>query len=311
MARILVTGGAGFIGAHLCDSLVKAGHHVTCIDNLVTGSESNISPLLSNRNFKFIKADVKGQLPALETEFIFHLASRASPVDFARYPTDILMTNAVGTQNALNLARENGSKFLLASTSESYGDPLQHPQKETYWGNVNPVGPRGCYDEAKRFAEALTMAFLREHKVDVRIVRIFNTYGPRMQKEDGRVIPNFITQCLQNKPVTLYGEGRQTRSFCYVSDMVCGIEKAMFSERTKGEVFNIGNPKETSIIELAKLITKLSASSSEVTFKPLPQDDPARRNPDIGKARSTIGWEPQVGLEEGLKRTITYFRELK
>ncbi len=311
MARILVTGGAGFIGSHLCDSLLKKGHSVVCIDNLGTGSERNISHLKVSKNFTFLNADVRDPPKLTGVEMIFHLASRASPKDFARYPTDILLTNALGTYNLLSLAQKNSSKFLLASTSEAYGDPLQHPQKETYWGNVSSLGPRSCYDEAKRFAEALTMAFLREHGVDARIVRIFNTYGPRMQKGDGRVIPNFITQCLENKPMTVYGKGTQTRSFCYVSDLVEGIERAMFSQNTRGDVFNLGNPNEMTVLDAAKLIKKLTSSTSEIVFKPLPQDDPVRRNPDIEKAKKMLGWAPQVSFEEGLKKTIAYFREIK
>lgn len=310
MEKAVVSGGAGFIGSYLCESLLADGYSVICIDNLSSGSKANIQSLLRDKNFTFLRHDVRTPIKGVEASHIFHLASRASPVDFSRYPTELLMTNALGTYNLLLAAKEGNAKFLLASTSEAYGDPLEHPQKETYWGNVNSIGPRSCYDEAKRFAEALTMAFLREQGVDARIVRIFNTYGPRMRRDDGRVIPNFITQALSNQPITVYGKGAQTRSFCYVTDLVDGIKKAMFSGHTRGEVFNLGDTRELSVLDAAKLVKRLAESSSEIIFKELPADDPSRRNPDISKARSLLGWSPKTSFEEGLKKTTAYFREL-
>ena len=302
----VVTGGAGFLGSHLVDSLLGRGHQVVAIDNFVTGSVENISHLSGNLNFKFIQQDV--------TEFVFlhgavdyiwHFASPASPVDYLGLPIQTLKVGSLGTHKALGLAREKGARFLLASTSEIYGDPLVHPQTEDYWGNVNTIGPRGCYDEAKRFAEALTMAYQREHGIATRIVRIFNTYGPRMRLHDGRVVPAFISQALKNKSITVFGEGRQTRSFCYVSDLIEGIYRLMMSGHS--EPVNIGNPREMSMLEFAREILRATGSRSKIVFRPLPQDDPQQRQPNISRARAWLKWEPQVALAEGLKRTISYF----
>lgn len=307
--NVLVTGGAGFIGSWLCDRLLAEGHRVICIDNLSSGSRGNIRHLLRRRGFRFVRHDVSRPVGVRgPVERIFHLASRASPADFRERAIDILLTNSLGTLHALELAREKGARFLLASTSEVYGDPREHPQREDYWGNVNPVGIRSCYDEAKRFAEALTMAFHRTYGLDVRIARIFNTYGPRMRGDDGRAIPNFITQALQGRPMTVYGDGSQTRSFCYVADMVEGLVRLMEAEGLAGEVVNLGNPEEVSILEVAELIRRLTGSGSEIVFGPLPQDDPARRRPDISKAEKVLGWRPTTPLEEGLRRTVEYFR---
>ncbi len=304
----VVTGGAGFIGSHLCRSLLENGHKVICIDNLCTGSRGNVSGLKGD--FEFLEKDVKEGVE-LEgpVDSIFHLASRASPVDFLKYPIDILLTNSLGTYNMLKLAKEKKARFLLASTSEIYGNPLEHPQKETYFGNVNSLGPRSCYDESKRFAESMTMNFHEKFGVDVRIARIFNTYGEFMKADDGRVIPNFINQALRGKDITIYGDGKQTRSFCYVSDLVEGLEKLMVSEHN-GTVFNLGSPNELSIIEVANLIKRLTGSDSEIVFKEALENDPERREPDISKARKLLDWKPEVELEEGLKKTIKYFRVL-
>jgi dTDP-glucose 4,6-dehydratase len=307
MARILITGGAGFIGSHLCERFLGEGDDVICMDNLLTGSPDNIAPLFSERRFTFIQQDVttyiyvKGPLDA-----ILHFASPASPVDYLELPIQTLKVGSLGTHKALGLAKEKNARFLLASTSEVYGDPLVHPQKEDYWGNVNPIGPRGVYDEAKRFAEALTMAYHRTHRVQTRIVRIFNTHGPRMRLNDGRVVPNFIAQALRGEPLTVYGDGSQTRSFCYVSDLVEGIVRLLRSDHS-GPV-NCGNPMEVSILEFAQKIKALTTSRSEIVFRPLPEDDPKVRQPDIGLARKLLGWEPKVSLEDGLRKTIEYFR---
>ncbi len=307
--NILVTGGAGFIGSHLTDALIK-GNKIFCVDNISSGNCKNVEHLMDNANFKFIEHDVKNPLAVREPiDQIYHLASRASPVDFKKYPVDILLSNSFGTYNMLKLAKEKKARMLFTSTSEVYGDPLEHPQKETYNGNVNCINERSCYDESKRFGEALCMAFYREHKVDVRIARIFNTYGPRIKINDGRVMPNFIDQALNNKPLTVYGDGKQTRSFCYVSDMVDGLIKLMNSKFV-AEPFNLGNPNEMTILELAKHIIRLTNSDSEIVFKPLPPGDPSKRKPDISKAKKTLNWEPKVGLEEGLKRTIDYFKNM-
>lgn len=309
MSTALITGGAGFIGSHLCDFLIKKEDRVICIDNMGSGTGRNIEHLKENSNFSFIEHDIIKPLELNEKiERIYHLASRASPADFPKFPIEILMTNSVGTYNMLELARKNNAKILFASTSEVYGDPKEHPQKETYWGNVNPTGPRSCYDESKRFGEALCFAYNREYGTDIKIVRIFNTYGTRMRPNDGRVIPNFIKQALNNKPLTVYGDGSQTRSFCYVSDLIEGICKMMESDIT-GPV-NLGNPSEISILETAKLIKKLTDSKSEIVFKPLPKDDPVRRRPDITLAKKKLGWEPRIGFEEGLKKTIEWFKAL-
>jgi dTDP-glucose 4,6-dehydratase len=304
--RCLITGGAGFIGSHLCEYLLARGYHVICMDSLLTGAVANIVKLHSE-HFEFIKHDVTNYIYIDgPVDYIFHMASPASPVDFERLPIPILKVGALGTHKALGLAKAKEARFLLASTSEVYGDPLVHPQREDYWGNVNPVGIRGVYDEAKRFAEALTMAYHRIHHVDTRIVRIFNTYGPRMRVDDGRAVPSFITQVLRGEPITVFGDGKQTRSFCYVSDMVEGLYRLMMSDVT--EPVNIGNPQEMTVFELAKTILELTGNRSEIIFKPLPVDDPRVRQPDITRARTQLGWEPQVSLAEGLQHTIAYFR---
>lgn len=307
--KILVTGGAGFIGSHLCEKLLDDGHKVICLDNLCTSDKKNIVNLLNNKNFTYLQHDITEPLTLKENiDYLFHLASPASPVDYQNMPIETLLVGSSGTHNTLELAKEKDAVFLLASSSEVYGDPKIHPQREDYWGNVNPVGPRSCYDEAKRFAEALTMVYYRKHAMDVRIVRIFNTYGPRMKKDDGRAIPNFITQALANVPITAYGDGSQTRSFCYISDMVDGICKMVFSNKAGGEIINLGNPDEITILELTKRIKKLTGSSSQIVFKELPIDDPKRRCPDISRARKILGWEPKVDLDVGLSNTIEWFK---
>lgn len=305
----VVTGGAGFIGSHLCEYLLAKGDRVIAIDNLGSGSKDNLKNILKNDRFTFIKHDVRKPLKVREhVDHVYNLASRASPVDFDRYPVEIMMTNSVGTYNAVNAALEHGARFLTASTSETYGDPDVSPQPETYWGHVNPVGPRSCYDESKRFSEALTMAFIRHQGLDGRIIRIFNTYGPRMRLDDGRVVPNFATQALAGKPLTVYGDGSQTRSFCYVSDLVKGIYLMMHSP-VKGEVVNLGNPHEMTVLEFARTIIEKTGSSSTIDYRPLPENDPLQRRPDIRKAKRLLGWEPEVGLDEGLESTIAYFKD--
>jgi len=304
--RVLVTGGAGFIGSHLSDFLLAEGHEIICMDNLLTGSVENVAHIRSER-FTFIKQDVTNYIYlAGPLDYVLHFASPASPIDYLEHPIQTLKVGALGTHKALGLAKEKGAKFLLASTSEVYGDPLVHPQREDYWGNVNPIGPRGVYDEAKRFAEALTMAYHRTHGLDTRIVRIFNTYGPRMRIRDGRAIPNFIAQALAGEPVTVYGDGSQTRSFCYIDDLVEGITRLMRAGTS--EPINLGNPDEMTLLDLAKRIIRLTGSSSSVVFSPLPQDDPKQRRPDISRARRVLGWEARVELDEGLRRTIEWFR---
>jgi dTDP-glucose 4,6-dehydratase len=304
--RCLVTGGAGFIGSHLCEYLLERGYQVICMDSLLTGAVANIVRLHCDR-FEFIKHDVTNYIYIDgPVDYIFHLASPASPVDFERLPIPILKVGALGTHKALGLAKEKEARFLLASTSEVYGDPLVHPQREDYWGNVNPVGIRGVYDEAKRFAESLTMAYHRFHHLDTRIVRIFNTYGPRMRIDDGRAVPSFITQVLRGEPLTVFGDGKQTRSFCYVMDLVEGIYRLMMSNVTMP--VNIGNPQEMTILELAQTLLALTGSRSEIMYKPLPVDDPRVRQPDISRARQLLGWEPHTSLAEGLQQTIAYFR---
>jgi len=310
--RILITGGAGFIGSHLCDRFLAEGHDVIAMDNLSTGSINNIAHLAGNDHFQFIKHNVTTYIyVAGPLDAVLHLASLPSPVDYLNLPIPTLKVGALGTLNTLGLAKEKKARFLLASTSEVYGDPLVHPQPEDYWGNVNPVGPRGVYDESKRFAEALTMAYHRYHGVDTRILRIFNTYGPRMRMDDGRVVPNFICQAIRGEPLTVYDTGERTRSFCYVGDMVEGIARLLNSNETTP--VNIGNPAtEMSMLELARLVVRLANSKSEITFV-APQDertkdDPKTRQPDIGKAKRVLGWQPQVPLEEGLRSTIEYFR---
>jgi len=304
--RIVITGAAGFIGSHLSETLLDRGHSVVGIDNLITGDVANIAHL-TGRDFVFIKHDVTNYISIDgPVDVVFHWASPASPIDYLEWPIPTLKVGALGTHNALGLAKAKGAKFVIASTSEVYGDPLEHPQRETYWGNVNPVGPRGVYDEAKRFAEAITMAYHRYHGLDCKIVRIFNTYGPRMRVRDGRAVPNFISQALRNEDVTIFGSGAQTRSFCYVSDLVDGILRLMAS--SENEPVNIGNPREMSIEAMAHLIIKMTGSQSKVVFRPLPTDDPKVRQPDITRARTLLGWEPKVPLEEGLTTTIDYFR---
>ena len=305
--RILITGGAGFIGSHLCDFLIGKGHKVICVDNLITGKKENIAHLLGNKNFKFVNHNVSVKINvAGPLDYVLHFASPASPVDYLMYPIQTLKVGSLGTHNALGLAKAKGAKFLLASTSEVYGDPLVNPQPESYWGNVNPIGPRGVYDEAKRFAEAITMAYHRVHKLDTKIVRIFNTYGPRMRKNDGRAIPNFIRQALEGKPITVYGKGRQTRSFCYVDDLVRGLYALMLSG--ENDPVNIGNPNEETLLELAKRILSLTGSRSRIAYRPLPVDDPKVRRPDIARARKALKWAPRVPLETGLKKTIDHFK---
>jgi dTDP-glucose 4,6-dehydratase len=303
----VVTGAAGFLGSHLSDRLLAEGHRVVGIDNLITGNLANIEHLGSNENFAFIKHDVSNFI-VLEgdADYIFHFASPASPIDYLEFPIQTLKVGSLGTHNTLGLAKAKGAKYLIASTSECYGDPLEHPQKETYWGNVNPVGPRGCYDEAKRFAEAMTMAYHRTHGVDTKIVRIFNTYGPRMRLRDGRVVPAFIGQALTGKPITVFGDGSQTRSFCYCSDLIDGIFRLSQSELH--EPVNIGNPREMTIKEFAEQILRFTGSNSEIIYKPLPQDDPKVRQPDITRAKTLLGWEPKVPFEEGIVKTIEFFR---
>jgi dTDP-glucose 4,6-dehydratase len=304
----VVTGGAGFLGSHLTDLLISKGHKVVVIDNLVTGSTENIAHLAGNRNFKFIHQDVTEFLFLHEdVDYVWHFASPASPIDYAELPIQTLKVGSLGTHKALGLAKSKGARFLITSTSEIYGDPLVHPQKEDYWGNVNTIGPRGCYDEAKRFAEAMTMAYHREHGVETRIVRIFNTYGPRMRLHDGRVVPAFIAQALSNKPITVFGKGTQTRSFCYCSDLIEGIYRLMMSRHS--EPVNIGNPHEMTVLEFAQEIIRLTGSRSRLVYKSLPRDDPQQRQPDITRARRWLKWEPQVKLAPGLKKTISYFRD--
>ena len=303
----VVTGGAGFLGSHLVDLLLARGHRVIAIDNFVTGSVENISHLAGNTRFKFIQQDVTEFIFLHEpVDYVWHFASPASPVDYLELPIQTLKVGSLGTHKALGLAREKKARFLLASTSEIYGDPLVHPQTEDYWGNVNTIGPRGCYDESKRFAEALVMAYHREHQIETRIVRIFNTYGPRMRLRDGRVVPAFISQALANKPLTVFGDGKQTRSFCYCSDLIEGIYRLMMGSHS--EPVNIGNPREMTMVQFAEEIIRVTGSRSRLTFKPLPQDDPKQRRPDISRARKWLGWEPQVDLAEGLEKTIEFFR---
>jgi len=305
--KTIVTGGAGFLGSHLCDLLLDKGYEVICIDNLVTGSAKNIEHIKSNK-FTYLKHDVTKPIYFGDRiDYIFHLASPASPIDYLDLPIQTLKVGALGTYNMLGLAKEQGARFLLASTSEVYGDPLVNPQPESYWGNVNPIGPRGVYDEAKRYAEAITMAYHRYHNMDTRIVRIFNTYGPRMRAGDGRVVPNFINQALRGEDITVYGDGKQTRSFCYVSDLVDGIYRLMMSDYA--EPVNIGNPDEMSVLEFAKRVIEVTGSDSRIVFEELPVDDPKVRRPDIGRAKEVLGWEPVVGLGEGLERTVGYFRK--
>ncbi|MFA5068881.1 MAG: UDP-glucuronic acid decarboxylase family protein [Candidatus Omnitrophota bacterium] len=306
--RILLTGGAGFIGSHLCAMLIEKGHNVICMDNLITGRMNNISCLLEEASFEFINHDVSRYIDINgPIDCVMHFASPASPVDYLKYPIATLKAGSLGTHNALGVARRYKSRFLLASTSEVYGDPLVNPQPEEYWGNVNCTGPRGCYDEAKRFAEAITLAYHRSHGLDTKIVRIFNTYGPNMRDLDGRAIPNFIRQSLEGRPLTVYGDGSQTRSFCYVSDLIDGVYRLMNSNIN--EPVNIGNPDEMTLLDLARKIIKLTGSASSVEYGPLPVNDPKVRRPDIGKAKAIFCWQPIVRLDEGLQNTINYFKK--
>lgn len=307
MAVVVVTGGAGFLGSHLCEQLLARGDQVVCVDNLVTGSRANVEPLLADPGFAFVEHDICEPLPVPgRVDAVLNFASPASPRDYQALPVETLLTGSLGTRNALELARANGARFLMASTSEIYGDPQVHPQREDYWGHVNSIGLRSVYDEAKRFSEALTMAYRRSYRVDARTVRIFNTYGPRMRAEDGRVVSNFIVEALQGRPITIYGDGSQTRSFCFVEDEVRGI-LALLDAPDAPEPVNIGNPHEFTVLELADLVLALVGSRSELAFEPLPPDDPTHRRPDITRAREVLGWEPMVSLPEGLARTIAYF----
>ena len=310
MKKVLITGAAGFIGSHLCDRFIKEGFYVIGLDSFLTGSPDNIAHLIGNERFKFIKYDVTNfiYIPD-EIDIILHFACPASPVDYLNHPIHTMKVDSLGTINTLGLAKAKKARYIFASTSEVYGDPKVHPQPETYWGNVNPIGPRSVYDEAKRFSEALTMAYYREHKIDIRIVRIFNTYGPRMRMNDGRVVPNFITQALKNEPITVYGDGTQTRSFCYIDDLIEGIFKTAIMENIDGKVFNLGNTEEHKIKDFAQIIKNLTNSKSLIIFKSLPQDDPTRRCPDIYLVKEKLHWEPKIGLEEGLGKVIEYFKK--
>lgn len=320
MQVALIAGGAGFIGSHLCASLLQDQFTVICVDNLLTGNEKNIENLKNNLNFKFVNLDIVNQISNLKEQllnldYIFHLASPASPNkksprSYIQYPIETLLVNSYGTYNLLELAKEKRAKFLYTSSSEVYGDPVISPQKENYFGNVNSVGIRSVYDEGKRFGEAITMAYFRKHAVDARIIRIFNTYGPKMQIDDGRFISNFVNQAIKNQPITVYGDGTQTRSCCYVDDMVQGIRAAMFSQKSKGEVFNLGNPDERKVLEVATIIKNMTNSSSKITFEELPEDDPKIRKPNIEKAQELLSWKPSVKLEDGLQKTIDYFKKI-
>ena len=308
--KIVVTGGAGFIGSHLCARLLKEGHTVLCVDNMLTGSLENIAALRNHSQFTYVQQDVT-QPFSFEADAIFHLASPASPVGYLEHPIETILVNSQGTYQMLEQAHRQKAMFLMASTSEVYGDPLVHPQPEDYWGNVNPVGPRACYDESKRLGETLTMEHYRQYQTNVRIVRIFNTYGPNSQVNDGRMIPNFINQALQNEPLTIYGDGSITRSICYVSDLVEGLVLAMFHPHTTGEVFNLGSTEEHTVLEFARTIIRLCNASSSIIFESSRIDDPERRRPDIAKAQHILGWQPRISLEEGLMRTIAWFSSLQ
>ncbi|GBD03917.1 Bifunctional polymyxin resistance protein ArnA [bacterium HR19] len=308
--RVLITGVAGFIGSHLAEKFLEEDFYVIGMDNFITGSPENISNLIENPNFRFIKYDVTNFIYVSgKIDVILHFASPASPKDYFKNPIHTMKVGSIGTLNTLGLAKEKKARYVLASTSEVYGDPLVHPQTETYWGNVNPVGPRGVYDEAKRFAEALSMAYFREHKVDVRIARIFNTYGERMREDDGRIIPSFISSALRNQPIRIYGDGKQTRSFCYVKDLVEAIFKMSIQDGLAGEVFNVGNPQEFTVLEVANIIKEIIGSKSEIVFEPPLQDDPKRRKPDISKIKRILNWEPKTPFKDGLKKTIDWFKK--
>lgn len=306
--KIVVTGGAGFIGSHLCARLLHEGHSVLCVDNLITGSKNNIAPLCNHPLFTFLQHDVTQPFPC-EADAIFHLASPASPVGYMEHPIETILVNSQGTYQMLEQARKQHAMFLVSSTSEAYGDPLVHPQREDYWGNVNPIGPRACYDESKRLGETLTMEYYRQYRLNARIVRIFNTYGPHSQIHDGRMIPNFITQALKNAPLTIYGDGSITRSICYVSDLVEGLMSAMFEPHTAGEVFNLGSTEEHTVLEYAHTIIRLCEASSSIIFEPSRIDDPERRRPDITKAQQVLKWQPRVSMETGLCQTIEWFSD--
>ncbi len=307
MGRALITGGAGFLGSHLCELFLERGHEVICVDNFITGNPANIRHLFGRDDFTFIKHDVTNYIHIDgPLDYVLHFASPASPIDYLEKPIQTLKVGSLGTHKTLGVAKDKNARYLIASTSEVYGDPLVHPQKEDYWGNVNPVGPRGVYDEAKRFAEAMTMAYHRFHGVDTRIVRIFNTYGPRMRVRDGRVVPAFISQALRDQPLTVFGDGSQTRSFCYVSDLIEGIYLLLMSNETQPT--NIGNPSEMTVLQFAQEIKRLTGTKAPIEFRPLPEDDPKIRKPDISKAKKLFNWEPKVPLEQGLKKTIEYFR---
>ncbi|MFA0768560.1 MAG: hypothetical protein OXFUSZZB_001888 [Candidatus Fervidibacter sp.] len=314
--RVLVTGGAGFLGSHLCDRLIAEGHEVICLDSLLTGRAENIAHLQPHPRFTFIQHDITQPFFIAErVDWVLHFASPASPKDYGAHPIHTLKVGALGTYHMLGLAKAHGAKFLLASTSEVYGDPEVHPQPESYWGHVNPIGERSCYDEAKRFAEALTMAYWRQHGIDVRIIRIFNTVGPRMRIDDGRVFPNFITQALRGEPLTVYGDGSQTRSFCYVDDLIEGVMRVMAWTPPEGadelaRVFNLGNPEEVTILEFAHLVKEVTGSRSPIVFRPLPKDDPKQRRPDITRAKTFLGWQPRTSLREAVERTLPYFRQV-
>ena len=304
--RVLVTGGAGFIGSHLCDALLAEGHFVVCADNLITGRKENIAHLKNESRFEFLEQDVCQPFDPGKVEYVFHFASPASPIDYLKHGIETLQVGSVGTSNVLEIAERYHAKFLLASTSECYGDPLEHPQSESYWGHVNPIGPRSVYDESKRFSEAITMAYHRYRRLDTRIVRIFNTYGPRLQINDGRVISNLLKQALRGEDLTVYGDGQQTRSFCYVSDEVSGI--MALSKSAEHEPVNIGNSSEFNILECAKIVLEVTGSASQIRFEPLPQDDPKQRRPDISKAKRILGWEPKIDLRTGLQLSLPYFK---
>ena len=306
--HVLVAGGAGFIGSHLCRSLVDGGHNVVCLDNLITGRRENLTGLEGRRGFSFVEADVQSA-PETPADLIVHLASPASPVHYQVHPVETMLANSIGTKRLLDISAATGARFVFASTSEVYGDPLEHPQRETYWGNVNPNGPRACYDESKRFGEALTMEYCRTRGVNAGIVRIFNTYGPRMNLRDGRVVPAFIAAALAGEPLPLHGDGSQTRSFCYVSDLVAGLLHVAFDRGAEGEVFNLGNPHEISMRDLAREISRLTAVECRVMYLPRGQDDPERRRPDISKLRDRYGWHPRVSLTDGLRETLAFFRQ--
>lgn len=305
--RILVTGGSGFLGSHLCEYLLDNGHQVICMDNFITGKKRDISHLTSKKGFTLIEYDITNPIKIDgKLDAVMHLASPASPIDYQKIPIETLKAGSFGTHNTLELAREKNSRYLLASTSEVYGDPLVNPQPESYWGNVNCVGPRGCYDEGKRYGEAIVMAYYRVHNVDTKIIRIFNTYGPRMRADDGRVVPSFVCQALRNEDITVFGDGKQTRSFCYVSDLIEGMFKVLMS--SEHEPINLGNPEERTVVEYAQIVKKLSGSKSKIVFKELPIDDPKVRRPDITRAKKVLGWQPKISIEEGTLRTIEHFK---